>query len=43
MIFITAKFKVRPEDADKWPEISAEFTGDPERARLPVVSSGPAA
>jgi quinol monooxygenase YgiN len=26
MIFITAKFKVRPEDADKWPEISAEFT-----------------
>jgi quinol monooxygenase YgiN len=26
MIFITAKFKVRPEDADRWPEISAEFT-----------------
>lgn len=26
MIFITAKFKVLPEDADRWPEISAEFT-----------------
>jgi quinol monooxygenase YgiN len=26
MIFITAKFKVRPEDADNWPEISREFT-----------------
>ena len=26
MIFITAKFKIRPEDADKWPEIAAEFT-----------------
>lgn len=26
MIFITAKFRVRPEDADRWPEISAEFT-----------------
>ena len=26
MIFITAKFKVRPEDADEWPQISAEFT-----------------
>ena len=26
MIFITAKFKVRPEDADKWPQIAAEFT-----------------
>jgi quinol monooxygenase YgiN len=26
MIFITAKFKVRPEDADRWPEISDAFT-----------------
>jgi quinol monooxygenase YgiN len=26
MIFITAKFKIRPEDADQWPQISAEFT-----------------
>ena len=26
MIFITAKFKVRPEDADRWPQIAAEFT-----------------
>ncbi|HEX5534214.1 MAG TPA: putative quinol monooxygenase [Actinomycetales bacterium] len=26
MIFITAKFRVRPEDADRWPEISREFT-----------------
>jgi quinol monooxygenase YgiN len=26
MIFITAKFQVRPEDADEWPQISAEFT-----------------
>src|SRR5690242_12861187 len=26
MIFITAKFRVRAEDADRWPEISAEFT-----------------
>ena len=26
MIFITAKFKIRPEDADDWPRISAEFT-----------------
>ena len=26
MIFITAKFRVRPEDAERWPEISAEFT-----------------
>ena len=26
MIFITAKFPVRPEDADRWPEISASFT-----------------
>ncbi|GAB2971802.1 antibiotic biosynthesis monooxygenase [Amycolatopsis acidiphila] len=26
MIFITAKFRVKPEDADSWPEISREFT-----------------
>jgi quinol monooxygenase YgiN len=26
MIFITAKFRIRPEHADQWPEISAEFT-----------------
>jgi quinol monooxygenase YgiN len=26
MIFITAKFRVRPEDADAWPEISKAFT-----------------
>jgi quinol monooxygenase YgiN len=26
LIFITAKFRVRPEDADRWPEISREFT-----------------
>jgi quinol monooxygenase YgiN len=26
MIFITAKFRVRPEEADAWPEISREFT-----------------
>ncbi|MGK5115011.1 MULTISPECIES: putative quinol monooxygenase [unclassified Geodermatophilus] len=26
MIFITAKFRVRPEDADAWPEISRAFT-----------------
>lgn len=26
MIFITAKFKVLPEDADRWPEIAGEFT-----------------
>jgi quinol monooxygenase YgiN len=26
MIFITAKFLIRPEDADRWPEISAAFT-----------------
>ncbi|MEU3859479.1 putative quinol monooxygenase [Streptomyces sp. NPDC028722] len=26
MIFITAKFRVRPEHADRWPEIAAEFT-----------------
>jgi quinol monooxygenase YgiN len=26
MIFITAKFRVRSEDADAWPEISRSFT-----------------
>lgn len=26
MIFITAKFRVRPEDADRWPEIAGAFT-----------------
>ncbi|MFH9983599.1 putative quinol monooxygenase [Streptomyces sp. NPDC017179] len=26
MIFITAKFRVRPEYADQWPHIAAEFT-----------------
>jgi quinol monooxygenase YgiN len=26
MIFITAKFRVQSEDADRWPEITAEFT-----------------
>jgi quinol monooxygenase YgiN len=26
MIFIAAKFRVRPEDADRWPEIAADFT-----------------
>jgi quinol monooxygenase YgiN len=26
MIFITAKFRVRPQDADRWPEITADFT-----------------
>jgi quinol monooxygenase YgiN len=26
MIFITAKFQIRPEDADRWPQIAAEFT-----------------
>jgi quinol monooxygenase YgiN len=26
MIFITAKFKVKPEYADNWPQITAEFT-----------------
>jgi quinol monooxygenase YgiN len=26
MIFITAKFRVRPEDADAWPEITRSFT-----------------
>ena len=26
MIFITAKFRVRSEDADRWPDIVADFT-----------------
>jgi quinol monooxygenase YgiN len=26
MIFITAKFRVLPEDADHWPDISRSFT-----------------
>ncbi|GEB54364.1 MULTISPECIES: putative quinol monooxygenase [Streptomyces] len=26
MIFITAKFQVRPEYADQWPQIAGEFT-----------------
>jgi quinol monooxygenase YgiN len=26
MIFIAAKFRVRPEHADRWPEIAADFT-----------------
>ena len=26
MIFITAKFRVRPEDAESWPQISKSFT-----------------
>ena len=26
MIFITAKFRIKPDDADQWPEISREFT-----------------
>lgn len=26
MIFITAKFRVRPEHADRWPQIAEEFT-----------------
>jgi quinol monooxygenase YgiN len=26
MIFITAKFRVLPEHADRWPEIAREFT-----------------
>lgn len=26
MIFITAKFRVRPESVDSWPEISRPFT-----------------
>jgi quinol monooxygenase YgiN len=26
MIFITARFRVRPEDADRWPDIARDFT-----------------
>ncbi|HEX6248555.1 MAG TPA: putative quinol monooxygenase [Nocardioidaceae bacterium] len=26
MIFITAKFRIKPEHADQWPEISRPFT-----------------
>lgn len=26
MIFITAKFRVRPEHAERWPEIAHDFT-----------------
>ncbi len=26
MIFITAKFRIRPQDADRWPEIAVDFT-----------------
>ena len=26
MIFITAKFRIKPDDADHWPEIVREFT-----------------
>ena len=26
LIFITAKFQVRPEHADAWPELAREFT-----------------
>ncbi len=26
MIFITSKFRIRPEHADQWPEISGPFT-----------------
>jgi quinol monooxygenase YgiN len=26
VIFIAAKFRIRPEHADQWPELSAEFT-----------------
>ena len=26
MIFITAKFRVKPEHADRWPQIAAPFT-----------------
>ncbi|WP_188190011.1 putative quinol monooxygenase [Nonomuraea sp. SYSU D8015] len=26
MIFITAKFRILPEHADRWPEIAGEFT-----------------
>jgi quinol monooxygenase YgiN len=26
MIFITARFRIRPDEADSWPEISRSFT-----------------
>jgi quinol monooxygenase YgiN len=26
MIFITAKFRIKPEHADQWPEIAQDFT-----------------
>ncbi len=26
MIFITAKFQIKPEDAEQWPQIAAAFT-----------------
>jgi quinol monooxygenase YgiN len=26
MIFITAKFTIRPQEADRWPQIAADFT-----------------
>jgi quinol monooxygenase YgiN len=26
MIFITAKFQIKPEDAEEWPKIAADFT-----------------
>jgi quinol monooxygenase YgiN len=26
MIFITARFRIKPEDADRWPQIAADFT-----------------
>jgi quinol monooxygenase YgiN len=26
VIFITAKFRIRPEDAERWPDISRDFT-----------------
>jgi hypothetical protein len=29
MIFITAKFRIQPEHADNWPEISRSFTETP--------------
>ncbi|MET8277893.1 putative quinol monooxygenase [Micromonospora sp. NPDC005174] len=28
MIIVTARFRVRPEDADRWPEIIREYTLD---------------
>jgi hypothetical protein len=36
MIFITAKFRVRPEHADRWPEIAGGF------ARATRAEPGPA-